>query len=811
MQPSHDDGSPYQPRAVPTAAEDPLLGQLASLTAQMDNEDEEILIPPAQHSHLNLHGEFSDQLVGEDDGLISEQVLKQKVSIISFTEAQLRAYCFGHVGTLKNAFCLKPKNACRYFYQGGIHATSCFPIKPDTYYICKPRPKDTAWCQFAIPEETLHEVHTESANPDTQLTVQEWKALFHIGLNRSVSSPQDTSKEQLRKEVKFYSIPPVISELKTPNKKLRVKSLQVKQEYENEFNKANKFLTLSEPENWSSDIPTELTTHVENMTQVLTLLLKQTEIIHSELEDRAQVSDVASDISNVLTTLQGLQSSIGLNPDNTFPDLWSGITEVAKTSKASELNDIELNIAGLLDEQKITTGHLKVHAARWKSLLSNWLPVVARHNLSLKTIQRSIVEMINDSSKSRSGLRTHGYKSDTLEAMLHSPPTEAIDLTATSELERHHRELIKSLEGRLASLERQYEELESKGGNGGEDQNDQEFAGNDRHEFGVSGVRYRNFYFKNEESVRKWLRKHLSLPCHGLFVDLVSFSEFFGGDRYVERNTTLNDLYLTNKIGYATMADSIVATSFQNVLPGAYGRRPDSTSNSGTSSSTSDLEAQAVLPGLASVDKWDKHDGGTGRKYWIQREARSTARQIDNMIRTQLSGPAQVLAKDLLNDSLSMSEAMFVFISNSYDDTMYSNRFDTHQAWTMTCKFVKRIFSELADVRVLARDGITIDDPWSTSAKFLFATLKAHVIMGDFMRLSIKDHPSISSEMVKFVCYSQPATDTAEVLGRLSNVESLQRGDQSSISRFEARLKKLETWKADTDKTVKKLVEKHGL
>jgi hypothetical protein len=61
------------------------------------------------------------------------------------------------------------------------------------------------------------------------------------------------------------------------------------------------------------------------------------------------------------------------------------------------------------------------------------------------------------------------------------------------------------------------------------------------------------------------------------------------------------------------------------------------------------------------------------------------------------------------------------------------------------------------------------------------------------------------------VCYSQPATDTAEVLGRLSNVESLQRGDQSSISRLEARLKKLETWKSDTDKTVKKLVEKHGL
>ena len=101
MQPSHDDGSPCKPRAVPVATDDPLLDQLASLTSQMDNEDEEILILPAQQSHLNLHGEFSDQLVGEDDGVISEQALKKNVSIISFAEPQLRVCCFGHVGTLK--------------------------------------------------------------------------------------------------------------------------------------------------------------------------------------------------------------------------------------------------------------------------------------------------------------------------------------------------------------------------------------------------------------------------------------------------------------------------------------------------------------------------------------------------------------------------------------------------------------------------------------------------------------------------------------------------------------------------------------
>jgi hypothetical protein len=79
------------------------------------------------------------------------------------------------------------------------------------------------------------------------------------------------------------------------------------------------------------------------------------------------------------------------------------------------------------------------------------------------------------------------------------------------------------------------------------------------------------------------------------------------------------------------------------------------------------------------------------------------------MICNQLGGPVQILEKDLLSNSLSISETLFAFISNLYDDTMHSNHFDSSQAWNMNCKFVKHIFSELADICVIAQDGITID------------------------------------------------------------------------------------------------------
>ena len=325
--------------------------------------------------------------------------------------------------------------------------------------------------------------------------------------------------------------------------------------------------------------------------------------------------------------------------------------------------------------------------------------------------------------------------------------------------------------------------------------------------FGMSGVTYKNFYFKDVDDLRKWFKDHSSSPCHGLFLDLNSFLEHFAKLFYVDLNKTMSDLYMSNKIGYTTQSDAIVAGSFQNVLPAPYGRNPEST----TSTDNANLEAQPELPGLQSFSKWDRRDGSSGRRYWLHKEARNTHTQVDGMIRHQLEGPAQILAKELLTDSYTtMSDSLVQFISQTYDDTMHSGRFDSDQAWKMTCKFVKRIFIEISDARVIARDGIHTDDPWTTSARFLFATLKAHEVMSSFMKLGIKDHPSISSEMVKFICYSQPSTDTAEVMTRLTNIESLQRGDQSQISRMDTKVQKLTTWKNETEKSLKRLLDKNG-
>ena len=87
--------------------------------------------------------------------------------------------------------------------------------------------------------------------------------------------------------------------------------------------------------------------------------------------------------------------------------------------------------------------------------------------------------------------------------------------------------------------------------------------------------------------------------------------------------------------------------------------------------------------------------------------------------------------------------------------------------------------------------------------KFLYVTLKAHTVVSEYMKLS-KKFIQVFHQM-KIVCYAQPSSDSPELISRILGVESMQRVDQSNISKMDTKLKKLELWKGESDKLLKKL------
>ena len=81
----------------------------------------------------------------------------------------------------------------------------------------------------------------------------------------------------------------------------------------------------------------------------------------------------------------------------------------------------------------------------------------------------------------------------------------------------------------------------------------------------------------------------------------------------IQRNTTLNKIYISSKIGHSTAANSI-ESSFKSISLCAYSRPV----NSSKQMSEQELITQPELPFLLRVGKLDNHDGRNGYRFWIR-------------------------------------------------------------------------------------------------------------------------------------------------------------------------------------------------
>ena len=736
------------------------------------------------------------------------------LSSILLSNDEIDKICKGYIGMGRHVFCTKL--GCSV----ASHAINKFNPTPDMYYVCKTPEMTSAWCNLCFSEVVVKQEILAGNTFDISKPrpLDDWKRWIStlpfndsVKLTDHMNTLQDSDLDSK-----------TITSIKDPKSMLKPPFTDASSPFASDVCKDGSYVPAFKTVKFETGYPTvEALDNLEDsgIKSILEMFYQDIDALSSDLTDTIKRSESIQDIESQLTALlksfTSINQLLGSNVNSNFKTVWSGLDELWTSINLvdtqvlqEDLHSATFDIINLKDSETKTQGY-------WNTLGTTWLPRIS----NLESAFASLKSKLNEQQSSINARLRHSSIDSMLQGNSSNLSNQNSKAThsnfnpvANPNSNDHQvkleidslKRVIDELKQQVLTQESNIEDLQTL-----KEDNSVDGWHTDPHsqsKLGHTGVSYRQFYFKDPEYLESWLKKHMTHPSHGLFVDLVSFSEFFGGERYIERNTTLNQVYMSSKIGYSTITDSIVANSFQNVLPGAYGR-PSSTKPN----DELELVSQAELPGMPTFAKWDNRDGSNGRRFWIREETRKTEQQLDGIIRSQLSGPAQILAKDLLMDSVSMSESLYTFISTSYEDTMHSGRFDTQQAWTLTSCFVKRIFQELSYERVVARDGIQVGDHWSTAAKFIFATLRAHTVMSEFMKLSIKDHPSISSEMVKFVCYSQPSADASELLTRLNGVESMQRADQSNISKLDSRLKKTEGWKADSDKLLKKLKEKTGI
>jgi hypothetical protein len=274
--------------------------------------------------------------------------------------------------------------------------------------------------------------------------------------------------------------------------------------------------------------------------------------------------------------------------------------------------------------------------------------------------------------------------------------------------------------------------------------------------------------FQSFEDVQVWVVSELPIHRYGLFVDAVSLLDFFSFLGHTDTEKQLSAFHSQQKAGFATQYESRVTTSIQNLFPHVFGK--------------SGSDDSQYLPGVVSPDKWD--NGSHGLKHSINKGMGLVEKQVENAIQSVLTPypEAKRLALECLYKAKRFITKLSTFISDDFAK-LKARGHGKVDAWQMTSVFVQRIFEEIHSEHIVARDGYDHQDVAFTTARILWATWKAHMVMDCYLKHQFYEHPAVATVLARYLVDNYVKPDDA-VSAKVNHLEKTLNTLQGQVSQL---------------------------
>ena len=272
--------------------------------------------------------------------------------------------------------------------------------------------------------------------------------------------------------------------------------------------------------------------------------------------------------------------------------------------------------------------------------------------------------------------------------------------------------------------------------------------GDDTIQFGSLGIR--NFW-----DADAWVTTHLPDREFGYFLDGHSVFQFLEGDSpTVETTVKLQDH--VEKIGLRSLYEARVLNSFQCRIPGLLG----------SDSST------APLSKLKTPAAWDRGNR-MGLRHDIKENLVRTKRELAAKIETRMTDKeANLLAKACWVHTEQFVNDMMTWFVQTFSDLKDRGGFEAQACWDLACALWARVLKELSEVRSGARDVKVRGDSNYTATMCVWATLKTHDKMDEFMAANFVNHQSLASEYTTFLVHHASGAGVDALTDRVSSLEA---------------------------------------
>jgi hypothetical protein len=231
-------------------------------------------------------------------------------------------------------------------------------------------------------------------------------------------------------------------------------------------------------------------------------------------------------------------------------------------------------------------------------------------------------------------------------------------------------------------------------------------------------------------------------PFSDLYVILAVCEELEGT---VTKGETLKEREQIGKAGLNHPGESTVVYALKHTIPnflakGSANARQSALKAVKTAADFDQVFSKDLAHGLKDV--WDER----------QPDVEAVIRgHIEDSLSRHRHHEAAALAREMLAKSLLFTNKLFEYLSNTNRDLTKRSGFPPTDGWLLATEIVARVCKSLNTARSEVRDVSTKSTPLRNTARILYAMLRVHDVMDAYMVLEIKNHPSVSSEYVKFL------------------------------------------------------------
>lgn len=256
----------------------------------------------------------------------------------------------------------------------------------------------------------------------------------------------------------------------------------------------------------------------------------------------------------------------------------------------------------------------------------------------------------------------------------------------------------------------------------------------------------------------------LEIPF-GVFVDPYSFLERVQSFKDMGASTELKDMEVRKKLSLKA-DDGIAIKSFSHSLPRLF--------HNGGSAASSSSSLTSWLPGIPHKDRWEDEFGMSGVKITIRNNIEVIRSRLENIIDDRLARfpEAAALAHQALSETIAFIGVLSRYITETYDHLSLSG-FCLDKSWLLVTKLVHRIFATDCHLkRGLVSEILNASDSRVLACGVLWGTFATHEVMKEYLKHGIENHPSISSEYVRFLVANSGMTKLDKAVKDMTKVQS---------------------------------------